>query len=214
MSTETFDAIRESGVVAVMRGVEPETLVEIGEALLAGGVTAIEVTADNRGAAEMIRTLDEELGDEAVVGAGTVLDGETAQSMIAAGAEFVVSPSLHSDVIETCNRYGALVAPGVMTPTEAIDAYEQGADVVKIFPAKTVGPDHVAAMKGPLSQVPMLPTGGVDADNAADFVEAGAVAVGAGSALVPSEAVEDEDYAEITRRAEAMTETVAAARDD
>lgn len=214
MSTETFDAIRESGVVAVMRGVEPETLVEIGEALLAGGVTAIEVTADNRGAAEMIRTLDEELGDEAVVGAGTVLDGETAQSMIAAGAEFVVSPSLHSDVIETCNRYGALVAPGVMTPTEAIDAYEQGADVVKIFPAKTVGPDHVAAMKGPLSQVPMLPTGGVDADNAADFVEAGAVAVGAGSALVPSEAVEDEDYAEITRRAEAMTDAVAAARDD
>lgn len=214
MSTETFDAIRESGVVAVMRGVEPETLVEVGEALLAGGVTAIEVTADNAGAAEMIRTLDTELGEEAVVGAGTVLDGETAQSMIAAGAEFVVSPSLHTDVIETCNRYGALVAPGVMTPTEAIDAYEQGADVVKVFPAKTVGPDHVAAMKGPLSQVPMLPTGGVSADNAADFVEAGAVAVGAGSALVPSEAVEDEDYAEITRRAEAMTDAVAAARDD
>ena len=214
MSTETFDAIRESGVVAVMRGVEPETLVEIGEALLAGGVTAIEVTADNAGAAEMIRTLDAELGEEAVVGAGTVLDGETAQSMIAAGAEFVVSPSLHTDVIETCNRYGALVAPGVMTPTEAIDAYEQGADVVKIFPAKTVGPDHVAAMKGPLSQVPMLPTGGVSADNAADFIEAGAVAVGAGSALVPSEAVESEDYAEITRRAEAMTDAVAAARDD
>ncbi|MFB6176398.1 MAG: bifunctional 4-hydroxy-2-oxoglutarate aldolase/2-dehydro-3-deoxy-phosphogluconate aldolase [Halobaculum sp.] len=214
MSTETFDAIRESGVVAVMRGVDPETLVEIGEALLAGGVTAIEVTADNAGAAEMIRTLDEELGEEAVVGAGTVLDGETAQSMIAAGAEFVVSPSLHTDVIETCNRYGALVAPGVMTPTEAIDAYEQGADVVKVFPAKTVGPDHVAAMKGPLSQVPMLPTGGVDADNAAEFVEAGAVAVGAGSALVPSEAVEDEDYAEITRRAEAMTEAVADARED
>lgn len=214
MSTETFDAIRESGVVAVMRGVEPETLVEIGEALLAGGVTAIEVTADNAGAAEMIRTLDAELGEEAVVGAGTVLDGETAQSMIAAGAEFVVSPSLHNDVIEACNRYGALVAPGVMTPTEAIDAYEQGADVVKIFPAKTVGPDHVAAMKGPLSQVPMLPTGGVSADNAADFIEAGAVAVGAGSALVPSEAVESEDYAEITRRAEAMTDAVAAARDD
>jgi 2-dehydro-3-deoxyphosphogluconate aldolase/(4S)-4-hydroxy-2-oxoglutarate aldolase len=212
VSTDTFDAIHESGVVAVMRGVDPETLVEIGEALLAGGVTAMEVTADNAGAAEMIRTLEEELGDEAVVGAGTVLDAETAQSVIAAGAEFVVSPSLHTDVIETCNRYGALVAPGVMTPTEAIRGYEAGADVVKVFPAKTVGPDHVAAMKGPLSQIPMLPTGGVDADNAGEFIEAGAVAVGAGSALVPSEAVENEDFEEITRRAEAFTETIEAAR--
>ncbi|MEZ3115768.1 bifunctional 4-hydroxy-2-oxoglutarate aldolase/2-dehydro-3-deoxy-phosphogluconate aldolase [Halobaculum sp. MBLA0147] len=213
MSTDTFDAIRESGVVAVLRGVDPETLVEIGEALLAGGVTALEVTADNPGAAEMVATLSDELGEEATVGAGTVIDGDTAGRMLAAGAEFVVSPSSHDDVIDTCNRHGALVAPGVMTPTEAVDAYEQGADLVKVFPAKTVGPDHVAAMKGPLSQIPMLPTGGVTPDNAGDFLEAGAVAVGAGSALVPDTAVEAEDYAEITRRAERFREAVAAALD-
>ncbi|MFB6243099.1 MAG: bifunctional 4-hydroxy-2-oxoglutarate aldolase/2-dehydro-3-deoxy-phosphogluconate aldolase [Halobaculum sp.] len=213
MSTETFAAIRDSGVVAVLRGVESETLLEIGEALLAGGVTTLEVTADTPGAAEKVRTLATELGEEATVGAGTVLDSETAQSVIAAGASFVVSPSLHADVIETANRHGAVVAPGIMTPTEAVEAYEQGADLVKVFPAKTVGPEHVAAMRGPLSQIPMLPTGGVDPDNAGAFLEAGAVAVGAGSALVPGEAVAAEDFDEITRRAERFSDAVAAARD-
>ncbi|MEZ3142603.1 bifunctional 4-hydroxy-2-oxoglutarate aldolase/2-dehydro-3-deoxy-phosphogluconate aldolase [Halobaculum sp. MBLA0143] len=212
MSTETFAAIRESGVVAVLRGVEAATLVEIGEALLDGGVTTLEVTADNPDAPALIDTLQTELGDRATVGAGTVIDGETAQSVIAAGAEFVVSPSSHRDVIETCNRHGVLVAPGIMTPTEAVEAYEQGADLVKVFPAKTVGPDHVAAMRGPLSQIPMLPTGGVTPDNAGAFLEAGAVAVGAGSALVPDEAVETEEFTEITRRAERFREAVADTR--
>ena len=212
MSTDTFAAIREGGVVAVLRGVEAATLVEIGEALLDGGVTALEVTADNPDAPALIDTLQTELGDRATVGAGTVIDGETAQSVIAAGAEFVVSPSSHADVIETCNRHGVLVAPGIMTPTEAVEAYEQGADLVKVFPAKTVGPDHVAAMRGPLSQIPMLPTGGVTPDNAGAFLAAGAVAVGAGSALVPDDAVASEDFAEITRRAERFREAVADAR--
>lgn len=213
MSQETFGAIRESGVVAVLRGVDEGDPVAVAEALLAGGVSVVEVTADNADAPGAIRRLQSAVGDEATVGAGTVIDGETAQSVIAAGAEFVVSPSSHADVIATCNRHGTLVAPGIMTPTEAVDAYEQGADLVKVFPAKTVGPDHVAALQGPLSQIPLLPTGGVDPDNAGAFLEAGAVAVGAGSALVPGEAVVNEDYDEITRRAERFRAVVEETRE-
>lgn len=208
----SFDTLRESGVVAVMRGAEPETVVDTAKALVAGGVTALEVTADTDDSTEMIRTLSEELDDDVLVGAGTVLDAATAQSAIAAGAEFVVSPSFHEDVVETCNRYGVLVAPGVMTPTEAIEAYEAGADLVKVFPAKTLGPDHLAAMKGPLGQIPMLPTGGVSPDNAGDYIEAGAVAVGAGSALVDREAVEAGDFDAVTERARTFRSVIDDAR--
>ena len=197
----TSEALRESGVVAVLRGADPETVVDTAEALVAGGVTALEVTADTAGSTEMIRTLSTELGEDALVGAGTVLDASTAQSAIAAGAEFVVSPSFHEDVVETCNRYGALVAPGVMTPTEAVEAFEAGADVVKVFPATTLGPDHLAAMKGPLAQIPMLPTGGVTPENAGAYVEAGAVAVGAGSALVDRDSVAAGEFDAVTERA-------------
>lgn len=208
----TLDSLRESGVVAVLRGAESETVVDTAEALVEGGVTALEVTADTAGSTEMIRTLAEELGEDVLVGAGTVLDAATAQSAIAAGAEFVVSPSFHEDVVETCNRYGVLVAPGVMTPTEAVEAYEAGADVVKVFPATTLGPDHLAAMKGPLPQIPMLPTGGVSPDNAGDYVEAGAVAVGAGSALVDREAVEAGEFGAITERARTFRGVIEDAR--
>ncbi|WP_394354988.1 bifunctional 4-hydroxy-2-oxoglutarate aldolase/2-dehydro-3-deoxy-phosphogluconate aldolase [Halorarum halophilum] len=208
----TLEVLRESGVVAVMRGAEPETVVDTAEALVEGGVTALEVTADTPGSTEMIRTLSEELDDEVLVGAGTVLDAATAQSAIAAGAEFVVSPSYHEDVVETCNRYGVLVAPGVMTPTEAVEAFEAGADVVKVFPAKTLGPDHLAAMKGPLAQIPMIPTGGVSTDNAGDYIEAGAVAVGAGSALVDRAAVESGDFDAITERARTFRSVIDEAR--
>lgn len=208
----TLDVLRESGVVAVLRGAEAETVVDTAEALVAGGVTALEVTADTAGSTAMIRTLSEELGDDVLVGAGTVLDAATAQSAIAAGAEFVVSPSFHEDVVETCNRYGVLVAPGVMTPTEAVEAFEAGADVVKVFPAATLGPDHLAAMKGPLAQIPMLPTGGVSTENAGDYVEAGAIAVGAGSALVDPTAVRAGDFEAITERARAFRSVIDEAR--
>nr|WP_313693955.1 bifunctional 4-hydroxy-2-oxoglutarate aldolase/2-dehydro-3-deoxy-phosphogluconate aldolase [Halobaculum sp. XH14] len=208
----TLETLRESGVVAVLRGAESETVVDTARALVEGGVTALEVTADTDGSAEMIRTLSAELDDDVLVGAGTVLDAATAQSAIAAGAEFVVSPSFHEDVVATCNRYGVLVAPGVMTPTEAVEAYEAGADVVKVFPATTLGPDHVAAMKGPLGQIPMLPTGGVSPDNAGAYVEAGAVAVGAGSALVDREAVEAGEFGAITERARTFRGVIEDAR--
>lgn len=205
--------MRESGVVAVMRGAEPETVVDTAEALVAGGVTALEVTADTAGATKMIATLSEELGDDALVGAGTVLDSETARAAIAAGAAFVVSPSFDEGVVETCNRYGVLCAPGVMTPTEAVEAYEAGAEVVKVFPAKTVGPDHVAALKGPLGQLEIMPTGGVSPDNAGDYIEAGAVCVGAGSALVDRELVEAGEFDAITERAESFRAVIEDARE-
>ncbi|PSQ08350.1 2-dehydro-3-deoxyphosphogluconate aldolase [Halobacteriales archaeon QS_6_71_20] len=214
MSTaDAFAELRRSGVVAVLRGAEPETVVDTAQALLAGGVTALEVTADTAGSAGMIATLSEALGDEALVGAGTVLDGETASEAIAAGAEFVVSPSLDQGAVETCNRHGVLCAPGVMTPTEAVEAYEAGADLVKVFPAETVGPEHVAALKGPLGHVEIMPTGGVSPDDAGDYIEAGAVCVGAGSALVDRELVEAGDFGAITARAETFREVIERARE-
>lgn len=210
---ETLDRLVDSGVVAVLRGADPDTLLDVVAALEAGGVTAVELTADTRGVTELIGRVDERFGDEVVVGVGTVLDGATARATVAAGAEFVVSPSLHEDVIAAANRYGVPVAPGVMTPTEAITAFEAGADLVKVFPASTVGPDHLAAMKGPLGQVPMMPTGGVSAANAGDYVAAGADLVGAGSALVPDDAVTEGAFDRITDNARDLVAAVESARD-
>ncbi|MFC5277432.1 bifunctional 4-hydroxy-2-oxoglutarate aldolase/2-dehydro-3-deoxy-phosphogluconate aldolase [Halorubrum rubrum] len=212
---ETLSRIVDSGVVAVLRGVPADQLIGIAEALREGGVTAVEITADTPGVADLIEDVSGSFDDdEVVIGTGTVLDSETARTTLMAGAEFVVSPSLHEDVIETCNRYGAVSAPGVMTPTEAVRGYEAGADFVKVFPAKTVGPAHIGAMKGPLGQIPMMPTGGVGPDNAADFVEAGAFAVGAGGALVDYDAAERGEYEEITEAAREFTRIVEEARAD
>ncbi|MDB2261509.1 bifunctional 4-hydroxy-2-oxoglutarate aldolase/2-dehydro-3-deoxy-phosphogluconate aldolase [Halorubrum ezzemoulense] len=211
---ETLSRLVDSGVVAVLRGVPADQLIEIAEALREGGVTAVEITADTPNVADLIDEVTASFDDEVVVGTGTVLDSETARTTLMAGAEFVVSPSLHEDVIETCNRYGAVSAPGVMTPTEAVRGYEAGADFVKVFPAKTVGPAHLGAMKGPLGQIPMMPTGGVGPDNAAEYVEAGAFAVGAGGALVDYDAAERGDYEVITETAREFTRVVEEARGD
>lgn len=201
--------IVESGVVAVLRGIETGTAIEVAEALHAGGIDAIEVTADTPNAVEMIADLSTAFDDtEVTVGAGTVLDSETATATIRAGAEFVVSPTLSQDVIETANRYDAVSAPGVLTPTEALTAIEYGADLVKVFPAASVGPEYIASIRGPLDQLPIIPTGGVNLDNAAAFIEAGARAVGVGSALVDDEAIAAGDYDSLTDTARVFTETV------
>lgn len=212
---DDLERIRESGVVAVLRGADADTVIDVADALRAGGVTAIELTADTAGVADMIEEVAASFsGGETLIGAGTVLDAETARTTLMAGAAFVVSPSFHEDVVRTCNRYGALVAPGVMTPTEAVNAFEAGADVVKVFPASTLGPGHLSSMRGPLGQIPMMPTGGVDLDNVEAFVEAGAIAVGAGSALVDDAAVAEGDFESVTETARAFTEAVESARED
>ncbi|RQG98109.1 bifunctional 4-hydroxy-2-oxoglutarate aldolase/2-dehydro-3-deoxy-phosphogluconate aldolase [Natrarchaeobius chitinivorans] len=207
------ERIVESGVLAVLRGIDEDSIVPVARAIHEGGVRALEVTADGTRAAEKIAAVDRELaGTETVVGAGTVLDAASAQSVIDAGASFVVSPHVDTDVIRTCNRHGAFVAPGVMTPTEAVTAMDAGADVLKMFPAKTVGPAHIGALQGPLGDVEIIPTGGVSRDNVADYFDAGALAVGAGSALVDYEAVDDGDMDRVRESAASFVDAVEDAR--
>ena len=214
MSTsQVRDRIVESGVIAVLRGVDEDDVVPVARAIHDGGVDALEVTADGTRAIEKIAAIDRELeGTDAIVGAGTVLDATTARAAIDAGAQFVVSPHTSCEVIETCNRQRVLAAPGVMTPTEAVTAMEAGADVLKLFPAGTVGPNHISAIRGPLGDVDVIPTGGVDADNAGEYLEAGAVAVGAGSALVDYDAIDDGDMDRVREAAAAFVEAVTDAR--
>jgi 2-dehydro-3-deoxyphosphogluconate aldolase/(4S)-4-hydroxy-2-oxoglutarate aldolase len=213
MNDPTREQIQDSGVIAVLRGVTQEQIVDVADAVVDGGVTALEVTADTPGAMEMIEELAGRFREEDVfVGAGTVLDSETARSAQLAGASFIVSPTFDPDLVEICNRYDTLVAPGVFTPTEAQRAFEAGADLVKLFPAKNGGPEHLAAIKGPLPQLPIVPTGGVGPDNAGEYIDAGAVAVGAGGAIVPEEALQAGDFQTITENARALVEAVEAAR--
>ena len=213
-STEDpFNRIIEGGVVAVLRGVTDDTLVPIATALEEGGITAIEVTANTPGVVSKIDRLSDVLADtDAVVGAGTVLDAATARSVLLAGAEFIVTPTLKKDVIETANRDGIPVVPGIMTPTEAQRALEAGADAVKLFPAKSVGPGHIGAIHGPLPQVTIIPTGGVSLDNADENISAGAAAVGIGSALTTDEILEAEDWDGLSQRAAQLVDTVHSAR--
>ncbi|WP_135365301.1 bifunctional 4-hydroxy-2-oxoglutarate aldolase/2-dehydro-3-deoxy-phosphogluconate aldolase [Halosimplex halophilum] len=205
--------IVDSGVTAVLRGIDEDDIVPVAEAVHEGGVTALEVTADAKRCSEMIADVDRAMADtDAIVGAGTVMDAAAARNVIEAGAEFVLAPNLNEDVIDVCNREGVVCIPGVMTPTEAAEAMEAGADVLKMFPASTVGPGHIGALQGPLGDVPIMPTGGVSTDNVADYFEAGAVAVGAGSALVDYDAIEREDWDGVRESAAAFVEAVEDAR--
>ncbi|ELZ91628.1 2-dehydro-3-deoxyphosphogluconate aldolase (KDPG aldolase) [Haloferax mucosum ATCC BAA-1512] len=210
---EDMQRLADSGVVAVMRGADADTIIDVADALYEGGITAYEITADNPDAMDLISEVSASFSDrEAIVGAGTVLDAPTANAAIQAGAEFVVGPNFDEGVIETCNRYGTLVAPGIMTPTEATDAYAAGADFVKVFPASSLGPGHLKSMKGPLPQIPMMPTGGVGLDNATDYIEAGAVVVGAGGALMDDEAIENGEFESITETAREFSRLIDDAR--
>jgi len=209
----TLDAIADSGVTAVLRGVDEDDAVPVARAVYEGGVRSIEVTADAAHYAQKIATVERELGDtDAVVGAGTVMDAAAARDVIAAGAEFVLAPNLNEAVVEVCNRAGVVSIPGVMTPTEADRAMAAGADALKMFPASSVGPDHIGALRGPLGDVAIMPTGGVSTDNVADYFDAGAFAVGAGSALVDYGAIQREDWDGVRESAAAFVDAVEAAR--
>ena len=201
--------VLDCGIVAVVRFSDPDPLVEVVEALAAGGVTVAEVTFTVPNALDVIRAAKKRLGDRVLLGAGTVLDPETARAAFLAGAEFLVSPSLNLDVIRMCRRYDKLVMPGAFTPTEVLTAWEAGADVVKVFPADVVGPAFFKALKGPLPQVKLMPTGGVDLDTAAEFLKAGAVCLGVGSQLVDPKLVAAGEFARITQLAARYVEVVA-----
>ncbi|HSJ52931.1 MAG TPA: bifunctional 4-hydroxy-2-oxoglutarate aldolase/2-dehydro-3-deoxy-phosphogluconate aldolase [Anaerolineae bacterium] len=206
--SETIRIIEETGVIAIMRAQSSGQLIAAAEAIQRGGVRAIEVTMTTPGALEVIAQAKEKLGKEVVFGAGTVLDPETGRAAILAGADFVVSPTLNLALVELCNRYGVPAVPGCYTPTEMLQAWQAGADFVKLFPASVGGPDLVQAILAPLPQVRIIPVGGVDLNTAAAFIKKGAVALGVGSSLINQKLLDAGDMEELTRRAEAFIDQV------
>lgn len=205
---EILKRLIEGKVVAVVRLDSGDQLVKVAEALQAGGISAIEFTVPTPGALEMIRQATAYFGDAVLMGAGTVLDPETARAAILAGAQFIVTPALNLKTIELCHRYGKPIIPGAMTPTEILTAWEAGADLVKVFPADSLGPAYLKAVLAPLPQVRLAPTGGISADNAADYLKAGATALGVGGKLVDKSAVARGDWAALTAEAERLMEAV------
>lgn len=207
---QVIETVKKIGVVAVIRGNTPDEAVQISEACIAGGVTAIEVAFTTPRTHEAILTLSEKYKDNAqvVIGAGTVLDAETARMAILNGAAFVVSPAFDEATIKLCNRYRVACMPGTTTIQGVIQALELGADIVKVFPGEVVGSKFIKAVKGPLPQAQMMPTGGVSIDNVAEWFKAGAVAVGAGGALTGG----GKSLTEITETAKKFVVAVAEAR--
>ena len=189
--------VLDCGIVAVVRSQDSQQLVEVVRALADGGVSVAEITMTVPGALDVVREVRKTLGDRVLLGAGTILDPETARAALLAGAEYIVSPTLNLDVIKLCQRYDKLVMPGAFTPTEILAAWEAGADIVKVFPADVVGPAFFKAMRGPLPQIRLMPTGGVDLTSAAAFLKAGACCLGVGSQLVEPEAVAKRDSGRI-----------------
>jgi 2-dehydro-3-deoxyphosphogluconate aldolase / (4S)-4-hydroxy-2-oxoglutarate aldolase len=189
--TEVLNALREIGLVPVLRAQSVDQAMALAAAIAAGGVTVLEITMTVPGAIEVMRKLAQQRPD-ILIGAGTVLDAETARMCILEGAQFVVSPALNLKTIEMCHRYSIAVLPGALTPTEIVTAWQAGADVVKVFPANAMGgAKYLASLKAPLPQVELIPTGGVMLGTAAEFLEAGAFALGVGSDLVSAKAIAD-----------------------
>lgn len=210
--TKLLNGIIESGVVAIVRLSSSDSLLRVAEAIASGGVRHIEFTMTTPGALQTLDSVSAKLGDEVVMGAGTVLDPETARAAILAGARFIVAPNLNPEVITICHRYGVVCMPGALTPTEILQAWEWGADIVKVFPADSFGPAYIRAVRAPLPQVRLAPVGGVSAGNTADYVRAGASCVGVGSSLVNDRLIAQADWASLTARARAFVEAVAEGR--
>ncbi len=204
--------VLRTGLVAILRAPSGERLADAAEALLAGGVEVIEVTFTVPKAEKVLETVADRLGDRVLLGAGTVLDEPTARIAFSAGAQFLVSPTVQLDVIRACKRYGKLAMPGAFTPTEIVAAWQAGADIVKVFPSDCVGPQYLKALRGPLPQIRLMPTGGVTAENAGDFLKAGACALGVGGALAETKALMEGDLKRIESQARKFVQAVAAAR--
>ncbi|HHV94247.1 MAG TPA: bifunctional 4-hydroxy-2-oxoglutarate aldolase/2-dehydro-3-deoxy-phosphogluconate aldolase [Firmicutes bacterium] len=209
---EQLKAIADSGVVAVIRTKNADELVNICQAMAKGGVVGVEITMTSPGAVEAIKEASKVLGSKAIIGAGSVLDAETARMCILAGADFVVSPVFDPAIVEMCRRYSKIAIPGAFTPTEILRAWQAGADVVKVFPATAVGPSYLKDILGPMPQVKLTPTGGINLENLGDFIRAGAVFVGAGSSLVDKKLVAEGRWDELAERAAQFVAAAQAAR--
>ncbi len=210
---QIINQIRETGIVPVIRAASEDEARKLIEAILAGGISIFEVTMTVPNAVSLIKSLVADFGDQAIIGAGTVLDTEMAQNCLAAGAKFVVSPALNLSVIETCRREKVAVFPGALTPTEIVAAWQAGADAVKIFPANAVGgASYLKAIKAPLPNIELMPTGGVTLATIGDFIRAGAIAVGVGSDLADTKAISAGEAEKVTQTARLYLEAVREAR--
>ena len=211
---QVLTRMKEDCLVAVVRAKNKEQGEKVIDAIVAGGINFIEITMtmDEGNPVEFIQFMADKYrnNDKVVIGAGTVLDPETARAVILAGANYVVSPGLNVETIKLCNRYRVPMLPGVMSPTEAITALEAGCDIIKVFPGNVVGPGAISSFKGPLPQRDFLPSGGVDVDNVDKWIKAGACAVGTGSSL--TKGAKTGDFAAVTAKAREFVEAVAAAR--
>jgi len=211
--TEIINRIKEIGIVPVVRAQSADEAMQAVEAIREGGVPVLEITMTVPGAVNVIEQVSKRFGSDVIVGAGTVLDAETARVCILAGAQFIVSPALNLGTIECCHRYSVPVMPGALTPTEVITAWNAGADIVKIFPAGSVGgASYVKNLKGPFPQIDLIPTGGVSLKTAADFIKAGAVALGVGTDLVDTKALREGNAQLVTERARQFVQIVREAR--
>ncbi|MCI1773646.1 MAG: bifunctional 4-hydroxy-2-oxoglutarate aldolase/2-dehydro-3-deoxy-phosphogluconate aldolase [Paenibacillus lautus] len=204
----TMSSILDNKIIAIIRGANSKDVLNMAKALHEGGVNILEITMNSPNALSVIEEVSVELGDRVVVGAGTVLDSETARAAILAGAKFILSPTVDVETIKMAKRYGAVSIPGAFTPTEILSAYENGGDIIKVFPA-TLGPSFIKDIRGPLPQIPLLPTGGIDLNNIQAFMKAGAVGCGIGSALVNTQLeITDEYFVQLTEKARQFASAV------
>jgi 2-dehydro-3-deoxyphosphogluconate aldolase / (4S)-4-hydroxy-2-oxoglutarate aldolase len=204
--------LTDPGIIAIVRAQQPAQVLPLFEALIAGGVRAIEITMTTPNALAAIREAREKIGERAVIGVGTVLEADTCRAAIAAGAEFVVTPICRTELVAVAHAAGCAIMLGAYTPTEAQLAHEAGADFIKIFPADNLGPGYIKALRAPLPHLRIVPTGGVDVQNVADFLKAGCAALGVGSSLVSAKILQEADWPELTRRASALVNAVRQAR--
>ena len=211
--SEVIKQIKETGLIPVVRATSAHEAMSAIDAIREGGVSVLEITMTVPGAVGVIEKLSKKYGSDVLVGAGTVLDAETARACMLSGAQFIVSPALNIETIECCRRYGVAVMPGALTPTEVVQAWTAGADLVKVFPAGALGgASYLKALKAPLPHIELVPTGGVSLKTAADFIKAGASALGVGADLVDLKAIRDGQASVITERAKQFVQIVREAR--
>ncbi|WP_270181128.1 bifunctional 4-hydroxy-2-oxoglutarate aldolase/2-dehydro-3-deoxy-phosphogluconate aldolase [Alkalihalobacillus sp. CinArs1] len=208
MKQENLTKMMDGGIVAVVRKIDRNKVIKVIECLIDGGITAVEVTLDSEDALGVLKEASQTFRGRAVIGAGTVLDEQSANIAIHAGADFIFAPTIDEGTIKLANRYGKIVIPGVFTPTEILNAQECGADLVKVFPASVLGPKFIKDVKGPLNHVNMMPTGGVNLHNTAEYIRAGAVAVGVGGSLLQKELIDQERWGDLETLARDYTEEV------